>query len=277
MEKIELAIQKARRQTRGGIRTPGAAASARPAAMAPAAAQDREITVDYVDTDVIALNPAHLERNRIVAFSGNASDYWAFDVLRTRVMQKMDENGWRTVAVTSPAQAAGKTVTAINLAISLARQTHRTAMLVDFDLRRPQVGMYLGLRKAVSLNEVLAGQAAMAQAMVNPDLPRLVILPANRPERKSAELLASPRVGQLIDDLRERYQNRVVLFDLPPMLGTDDAMAVLPKIDCVLVVVGNGMSSKRDIEECMRHIPEEKLLGVVMNKAEGHAGQYGYY
>lgn len=270
MEKIKLAIEKARRQNS----TIGAGASREPRYKSVDA---DVVDTDYVNTDVVELNANHLERNRILAFSRDIPGHAAFDILRTQAIQKMDENGWRTLAITSPSQAAGKSVIAINLAISLARQTHRTAMLVDFDLRRPQIGPYLGLRKDKSLNEVLAGEANLADAMLNPNLPRLVVLPANRPEPKSAELLASPQIGNLITDLRERYQERIVLFDLPPILASDDTMAVLPKMDCVLVVVGNGMSSKRDIEECMRHVPQEKLLGVVMNKAEGRRDHHYYY
>jgi capsular exopolysaccharide synthesis family protein len=266
MEKIKLAIEKARQQNS----TIGAAAAQR-------APKEKEIDVDYLKTDVVELDPEHLERNRILAFTKDIPNHAAFDILRTKVIQKMDENGWRTLAITSPSQAAGKSVISINLAISLARQTHRTAMLVDFDLRRPQIGSYLGVKKDISLNEVLVGKATLAEAMLNPSLPRLVILPTNRPEPKSAELLSSPQIGQMITDLRERYQERIVLFDLPPMLASDDAMAVLPKMDCVLVIIGNGMSNKREIEECMRHVPRDKLLGVVMNKAEGRPDQHYYY
>lgn len=180
----------------------------------------------------------------------------------------MEEKGWRTLAITSPTQGAGKTTVAINLAMSIAHQTQKTAMLVDLDLRQPSISRYLGLPEHLSLNEVLDASASLPQALVNPDIPRLVILPTQRPVARPAEILSSAKIGNLIAELRDRYDSRIVIFDLPPLLDTDDAIAVLPQIDCVLLVVGEGMSTKAEITECLRHLPPANLLGVVLNKAE---------
>jgi protein-tyrosine kinase len=300
MERIKQAIEKAREQAATGTAAPQApqtppraarvsyaGASAGPSAAAtgaeppqPAAATlaevDHQIEVNYVQTEVMPLDPAHLERHRVVAYNKANAHNWAFDVLRTQVLQKMDEKGWRTLAITSPTLESGKTVLAINLAMSMAHHTQRTAMLVDFDLRRPRVANYLGINKTPSLNEVFSGQADVPDALVNPDLPRLVVLPTNRPVPKAAEVLSSKKVATIIRDLRERYDDRIVIFDLPPMMAGDDVMAVLPRIDCVLMVVGNGNSTQREIEESMRHLPADRLLGVVLNKAEASVRQ-GYY
>ena len=145
-------------------------------------------------------------------------------------------------------------------------QTDRTALLVDFDLRRPRIAPMLGLHRSISLNEVLAGQATLADAMVNPGLPRLVVLPTNRPVLKASEVLSSAKVGGLITELRERYSDRIVVFDLPPILAADDVMAILPRIDCVLMVVGSGMSTEKEIEESMARLTKANVLGVVLNK-----------
>ncbi|NWG87696.1 MAG: CpsD/CapB family tyrosine-protein kinase [Hydrogenophilaceae bacterium] len=244
----------------------------RQAAMtAQAVAADLEgdfVSVSYSQTRVVQLNPGHLERHRIVAHDKADPGSRAFDLLRTQVLHKMEEKGWRTLAVTSPSAGAGKTVVAINLAMSIAHQTQKTAMLVDFDLRKPKLGAYMGLPAGISLNEVLDGSATLPDVLVNPGLPRLVLLPTERPVPNPSETLFSRRVANLVADLRERYESRIVIFDLPPLLNTDDAIAVLPQIDCVLLVVGDGMSPNVDVEESLRMIPQEKLLGVVLNKAE---------
>jgi hypothetical protein len=224
--------------------------------------------VSYKQTRVVQLSPSTLERNRIVSFDKADPASRAFDMLRTRVMQKMDEQGWRTLAITSPGPEAGKTLVAVNLAMSIAHQTQKTVMLVDFDLRKPKVASYLGLPFGISLNEVLDDKAQLPDALVNPGLPRLVVLPTGAPVAKASETLFSHRVAKLISDLRDRYESRIVIFDLPPLLDTDDAIAVLPQIDCVLMVVGEGQSQKAEIEESLRLIPPEKLLGVVLNKAD---------
>lgn len=283
MERIKQALEKARQQSAGAA--PHPAHPPAPAPTAPAAAAQQAdalasgaIEVNYTQTEIVRLDRATLERNRIVAFEKTNPDNWVYDVLRTQVLQKMDEKGWRTLAITSPTVGSGKTVTAINLAISIAHHTQRTAMLVDFDLRRPRVGTYLGVRKTPSLSEVLTGKAQLADAMVNPDMPRLVVLPTSRPVPHAAEVLSSVVVRSMVADLRERYADRIVIFDLPPVMAGDDVMALLPSVDAVLLVVGNGDSTRKEIEESMRHLPPEQLLGVVLNKAEAEVRRgYGYY
>lgn len=272
MERIKQAIEKAKQQTPDESRSRPVA----PPSPAPAAQSPEVVSVSYGQTRVVPLNADHLERHRIVAYNKNSPMGWAFDLLRTQVLKKMEENGWRTLAITSPVPEAGKTVLAINLAMSIAQHTTKTALLVDFDLRRPKVGNYLGLPMEKSLNDLLAGEAELQDVLVNPTLPRLVVLPAKKPVSHSTEVLSSPRVGELIADLRERYDSRIVIFDLPPLLSTDDAIAVLPKIDCVLMVVANGMCTRQEIEDSLHHLPEANLIGTVLNKSEAEPRSYYY-
>ncbi|MBU0500816.1 MAG: CpsD/CapB family tyrosine-protein kinase [Gammaproteobacteria bacterium] len=226
-------------------------------------------TVKYQQTKVVELDMEHLASQRIFAHQKSHPMTAFIDLLRTQVLQKMDEHGWRTLGISSPTPRSGKTVMAINLAISIARHTQKTALLVDLDLRRPKVAQYLGLDCRVdSLVAALKGKVDLADAMVNPSIRHLVVLPTSRPVANPAEALASNRVAGLIADLRERYESRIVIFDLAPLVNTDDALSVLPKMDAVLMVVGNGMSTKREIEESLRHLHSTNLLGVVLNKAE---------
>ena len=245
MERIKEAIEKAKSQS-GVTRMPGQNhAEHPPVKLVKAPAQNVRAELDpevsYSQTPVIKLDMAHLERHRIVAHQKLHPASWAFDFLRTQVLQKMDENGWRTLAITSPTMESGKTVVAINLAIGIAQQTNRTSLLVDFDLRRPRVASSLGLQREVSLNQVLTGPS-------------------------SAEVLGSSRVAALMDELREHYEDRIVVVDLPPVLAADDVLALLPRVDCVLMVVGNGVSTKKEIEESMNRLAKFQLLGVVLNK-----------
>jgi protein-tyrosine kinase len=233
--------------------------------------------INYSNSSVLRLDQAHLEKNLIVTTNHKGDVNSAvFDSLRTQVLQKMEENNWRTLAVVSPTPESGKTVISINLAISIAHLPQRTAVLVDFDLRRPRVATYLGMHVQKSMNEYLLGQARVEEVMFNPGIPRLVVMPTMRPVSKSAEVLSSSKVTTLIQELRDRYESRIVIFDLPPVLNADDAMMVLPQVDCILMVVANGMSKQSEIEETLHHLPKEKLLGVVLNKAEIEAKQYYY-
>lgn len=261
MEKIKQAIEKAKHQN-GEMAKPPVPASVTPRPTS-------EISeISYRQTRVVGLNSSHLEKHRIVALNKSDLSSVSFDLLRTQVLQKMEEHGWRTLAIVSPVPECGKTVVAINLAMSIAHHTNKTAILVDFDLRKPKIAEYLGLPAGNSLNEVLEGKADISDAFVNPSMPKLVVVPTAKSIRKSAEILASDKVKDLVKDLRERYKERIVIFDLPPLLNVDDALSVLPQIDCVLMVVGNGMVTKHEVDESLRHLHATHLLGVILNKAE---------
>ena len=232
--------------------------------------------ISYLNTPVIKLDSAHLEKNRIVAQSKSDMNSYSFDSLRTQILQKMEENNWRTIAVVSPTPQSGKTLVSINLAISIAHQPQKTAILVDFDLRRPKVASYLGIHTEKSMNEYLQDKAPLKDVMVNPGIDRLVIVPTMKPVLKSAETLSSKKVTDLITELRDRYDSRIVIFDCPPVLNSDDAMVLLPQVDCILLVIANGMSTQSEIEETLHHLPKDNLLGVVLNKAEVESKTYYY-
>ena len=278
MERIKQAIEKAKSQhTSADNQLAQLSLDGAAVAQHPAQAQEELELVSYKRTRVVKLDPKHLENSRVVAFNKSDPKCMTFDILRTHVLQKMKENSWRTLAITSPTPEAGKTVVAINLAMSIAQQASKTAMLVDFDLRRPKVGTYLGIPMEMSLNDYLEGSAQLPEVLVNPDIPRLVVLPTRSPVKKSSETLSSKKISELIKEMRERYESRIVIFDLPPLLVIDDAIALLPQIDCVLMVVANGMSNRREIEDALRYLPADKLIGVILNKAEiDSPGNYYY-
>lgn len=272
MERIKEAIEKAKQQATGAKEGPRHRAVNKTQPLN----QHEIIAVDYSETKVAHLDPAHLARNRIIAFNKEDPLSISFDILRTQVLSRMDQHGWRTIAVTSPVPECGKTVLAINLALSIAQHTSKTAMLVDFDLRRPKVAKYLGLSLNKSLNDVLESSDEVSAALVNPDIPRIVVLPTAKPFQRPSETLSSNKTKALITDLRERYHDRVVLFDLPPLLSADDVMTILPQIDCVLMVVGNGMVTTTQMNDSLRYLQGAKLLGVVLNKAEQKVHDYYY-
>jgi protein-tyrosine kinase len=232
--------------------------------------------IKYNDTQVIKLDPTHLEKYRIVSHIKNDINSGVFDSLRTQVLKKMEENNWRTLAVVSPTPESGKTLVSINLAMSIAQQPQKTAILVDFDLRRPKVATYLGLHAEKSINDYLQDKAQLQEIMINPGISRLVVMPTMRPVTRSSETLSSKKITNLIQELRDRYDSRIVIFDLPPVLNTDDAMVILPQVDCVLLVVASGMSTQSEIEETLYHLPKEKLIGVVFNKADVESKAYYY-
>lgn len=232
--------------------------------------------IEYTTSTVVKLDASHLEENRIVSHLNHNVTSSVFDSLRTQVLQKMEENNWKTLAIVSPTPESGKTLTSINLAISIAHQPQKTVVLVDFDLRRPRVAKYLGINKNVSMNEYIENKVELKDIIVNPSIQRLVILPTMRSITRSSDALSSSKVEELIKELKERYESRIVIFDLPPVLNSDDAMVLLPHIDCVLMVVANGVSTPSEIEDALHLMPKDNLLGIVYNKADEERKAYYY-
>lgn len=274
MEKIKDALEKAKIQQSGQV-SGFATKQNKPTSNLPTT-NDALASIVYRETAVVKLDPAILEHYRIVAQNKHDPASWIFDSLRTQVLQKMEENNWRTIAIVSPTPESGKSVVGINLAISIAQQPQKTVMLVDFDLRKPRVAQYLGIKREKSINNFLAGNAQLSEIIVNPSIPRLTIVPTNKPVNQSSETLSSSNIQNLIIELKDRYDSRIVIFDLPPLLNTDDAMVLLPQVDCVLLVVGNGQNTESEISEAMRLLTKTNILGVVVNRAEVETRAYYY-
>jgi capsular exopolysaccharide synthesis family protein len=232
--------------------------------------------IDYTNTKVVELDPVHLEKNRIISHLNHNANSSIFDSLRTQILQKMEENNWQTIAVVSPTPESGKTLVSINLAMSIARKPQKTVVLADFDLRKPKVASYLGFDMDQSLNEYLDGTAKLEDTLINPGIQRMVVLPTMQPVQHASEKIASSKVTDLIDELKARYESRVIIFDLPPILNVDDAMVLLPQVDCVLMVIANGVSTESEIEESLHLLPKEKVVGIVYNMADSENKSYYY-
>ena len=267
-----LAVTKAVQNdtTEAGVQAGGASVGNVPSTMA--ATQALEATsvseIKYKQTRVVHLNPQHLERNRIISFSKSDARTISFDRLRTQVLRTMRDYGWRTLAITSPTGGCGKTTVALNLALSIAHQTEQTVLLADFDLRDPQIAEYLGLPEAASLVDYLNGDIPLSQVFVNPGIPRLTLLPNHKAVLNATETLMTKKMQNMVVDIRNRYESRMVIFDLPPLLTTDDALAFLPQVDCVLLVVASGQTSKSEVKDSVRLLQNNYVLGSVLNKAD---------
>jgi Mrp family chromosome partitioning ATPase len=202
----------------------------------------------------------------------------AYKMLRTRVLQKMLEHGWNTLAVMSPTPDDGKTFTAINLAIAIAGDTKHTTLLVDFDLRKPSVARRFGFKPEYGVDDCLLGRCGIAGALVAPaGYNKLVLLPAREPQQHSSELLTSERAVKLVREIKERYSNRIVIFDLPPVLGADDALAFAPLVDCALMVVGADRTRRDDLARSLEIMHKIPIIGTVLNGSHTeHSAGYMY-
>jgi protein-tyrosine kinase len=228
----------------------------------------------------VRLNAAHLAAARIVAHGSSNQHGRYYDMLRTQVLQEMDQKNWQFLAVTSPTAGCGKTVTACNLAMSIARLPERSVLLVDLDLRKPMVADYLGLKGTDGVLSVLEGRlplsSAILQASIGPN--SLLVLPGSISSQGSSEWMASQAMGILLQTIKRDFRSRTVIFDLPPMLMGDDVISILPRMDAALLIAAIGSSSVSDIKECQKHLQRTPVVRVVVNKVTETAdAYYGYY
>ena len=273
MENIRQAIELAKgRQQRNGV------------GLEPSRQQARHVFGDAHDSkdraqEVVELDFSQLQSQRIVAYDGRDIRSRSFDMLRTEILQSMDLKGWKTLAVTSPTPNCGKTLTAINLALSMARQHERQVLLADFDLRKPQIATCLGLKcKEGGVVSVVEGRIEMDDATIQARVgdSRLEVLPT-LPASNSSDLVGSGAMRTLLQDIMGRVQSRIVILDLPPLLTGHDVISILPQVDCVLLVAAVGTTKVSEINECNKYLRGTDVVRFVLNKVPEAATSYAYY
>jgi len=273
MENIEQAVERARARQSPQKNQPNADFAQRSTEFTAGTEGAAETRIED-----IVLNSTYLQSNRIISHMITDPRSRPFDMLRTQILQSMDQKDWRVLAVTSPTPNCGKTVMAANLAISIARQSERSALLVDLDFQKPKVATCLGLKLfdegALS---VLKGQTTLSKAIVRACIgeQRMAILPTAS-TIGSSEVIASRAMATMMQDLRRLYHSQTIIVDLPPILTSDDVIAILPQVDCVLLVAAVGTSTVAEIEACNRHLQSAEVVRVVLNKVPAAHTNYYY-
>ena len=272
LDALSVALERARRENPSFARDPkgevlhSAFVPRGPTTIRPAADFDRGPIV-YSRTRV---NPVSAERLRSrYLFSDGIDPSLAQAVRRLRgaLVDQMRQRGWTTVGVVSPLAGDGRSFTATNLALAIAAEQGQTSLLVDADLRSPSIHDYFGLPMGPGLAHYLTGDVPLESLLVNPGIPRMVVLPAGQRMGQAAELLRSPRMTGLVTELRSRYSNRIIVFDLPAALAHPDALAIAPALDALVMVARSGRSSRYDVARVCGMLGRHNLVGVVLNDA----------
>jgi protein-tyrosine kinase len=213
--------------------------------------------------------PALLDSHRIIAAKSGNPQVATFDMLRTKILQEMDRRGWQVIVVTSPTPGCGKTVTAINLALSMARQSERYVFLVDLDLRKPRVLQYLGVNPKSDLLNVIQGEVPLEEALFQIDIAssQLAIMGNKATSTSPVEVIASRQMNEIIKQLRSFTPKPIIIVDMPPVLGSDDVLAFLPQADCCILAVAEGSSTLREIENSEKLLTSTNVLGCVLTKS----------
>ena len=258
MEKIQQALERARKQRQGENKSP------------------ENVEQQTVETQPIEYNRtqtveghADIQRENRILSAMEYSEYAdAFKILSTQVMQRMQEHQWSSLAVTSVGEDEGKTTTAINLGISIAKEIEYTVLLVDTNLRKPELHQYFGITPGPGLSDYLQNDIDLADLLIKPaGVDHLVLLTGGTPTMNSTELLGSPKMCSLANELKDRYPKRIIIFDLPPVLNTADTLSFVPCIDCALVVVEDDTTKETELKQTIELLSVTNIIGTVLNKA----------
>jgi protein-tyrosine kinase len=232
-----------------------------------------------VDDDLAAsarkviLSVDTLAANRVITDAIDPRIRTAYKILRTRLLQVMRANKWQSIAVTSASQGDGKTITAINLAISIAGDVNHNVCLVDLDLRRSSIADYLGLELAQGVSDCIQRNVPLSKVVVKPSIERLLILPNKRTEVHSSEILSSPLMQELNRKLKQD-PSRIVIYDMPPVLAADDMLAFAPNIDAVLFVAAQGNTVRTDVVKAYELLENVHIIGTVFNHSDEKTAAY---
>lgn len=260
MEKIKQALDKARDERNRNIDKfyPNVARSA-----------NTPEPIKYTITQSVDGSHALMREKRLI----NAIDHGAYSdaikILSTQILQRMNENHWGSIAVTSPSVAEGKTTIAINLGISISREVEYTVLVVDANLRHPDLHEHFGISPKYGLSDYLTSEIELSDILINPKgLDHFVILPAGKPIHASSELLRSPKMCSLVAELTSRYPKRIIIFDLPAVLDSADTLAFAPCVDAVLVVVEDDVTKESELLAAVNMLSVTNIIGTVLNKSE---------
>ncbi len=245
--------------------------------LGPSGAEPRRLAGDsrrpsppivYAATRTIALPPDVMREQRLIAGFEQGPFVDAYRMVRAQVLQQYRQKGWNVIGVSSASDEEGKTLTAVNLSLSLAMDLAHTVLLVDADLLRPSVHRAFGMAAVPGLSEHLLDEVPLAPLLIHPGIGRFVFLPGGRSIKNSAEALVSPRMTGLVQELKHRYPARLVVFDLPPILSRADMLGFAPHLDALLLVVEEGRTAVTEVTRAMDVLKGSvPILGGVLNKS----------
>jgi len=258
MDKLEKALEKAREQRKITLEQQGRQQSGPPPAKLSNAAYTPTATSVQIEDNF-------LEAHHIIAHHTRNQDADTFRILRTKILQIMSQGGMKTLGITSANYGDGKTTIGLNLAVSIALDLKQTVLLVDLDLRKPSVPEYLGLQPQYGISDYFLHNVPIAKCFLRPSFDRFTILPAGQVMDNSSEVLGSPQMAALADELKTRYDDRIIIYDLPPTLVQDDPIAFLPHVDAVLLVVNDGVTKINELKHALNVLSGTNVIGTVLN------------
>jgi len=191
----------------------------------------------------------------------------AYRMLRTRMGHRIRTNKWTTIGVTSPGAGDGKSITALNLALAIAREKTKDVVLIDLDMRSPTICRYLGVTPPTEVNEFFEESASAEDVLFSMGIENLVLAGTRSVSEHSSELLATGRISELFDFVKQQFKDPIILVDLPPILTADDALVMGQFLDAFLLVLGEGRSRRDSTAKAIEILDDFDIAGVVLNRS----------
>ena len=224
--------------------------------------------IRYQHTHIHKVSHAWLNEQRILCRGADKKVVQAYKLLRTQILKKLHDNGWNSIGIIGARVGQGSTLTAINLAISIALDHRCTALLADFNLRDPSIHRYFDYQPALGVSDYIENGASISDMLFTPNIESLVVLPGREPIEDSAESLVMPTVRNLVSELTGRYSQRIIIYDLPPVLESDDVLAFMDQFDVGLLVIEEGVTKKSDVARVAELLGDKPILGTVLNNSK---------
>jgi len=280
MSKIKKALEKAKeaRQTDGfpfAQENKGELKALRSETEKRELLEGAEVKINYSQTKICQLDPCVLKQNKVFSLFEESKTTDQMKILRTQLLNKLEEIGGNSFLVTSAYPGEGKTFISINLGVSIAQELDRTVLLVDADLRNPSFNHcsfskdFWGVDFDTGLSDYLTGKSDIPDLLLNPGIKKLTILPGGKALSNSAELLGSSKMESLVKEMKDRYRgDRIIIFDSPAILTCSDALVLSRYVDCVLLVVEEEKTSGDDLKRVMELLKDTPIAGTVLNKSK---------
>lgn len=238
------------------------------------------LTVLDESLSTYVLDDVHLRKHNIFVEDTDKTSRIAISAyknMRTHLMREMRRRSISTLMVTGTTENVGKTTTAANLAISIAKHVDKRVVLVDFDLRKPSFSEVFNLNVDYGVDDILDDNFSLKRALIRTNLRSLFLLPCTVAHRDSAEILMSSRMRQLMSTLRQYDEDLVVIFDMPPILGCDDVAAVSEIMDAAVLVASEGMTTRDELKRVNSALGDTPLIAAVMNRSTEADFERYYY
>lgn len=216
----------------------------------------------------LAIDQAGMRARKVVFPEDSTAAARAYRMLRAQLLQRARSGGLVAIGIVSSASGEGKTLTAVNLALSLAADPNYDVTLVDLDLRRPSVAEVLGIFPPMGLDTWLAEDRPLSSVLYALEgIPRLSVVPTLVPMPAAAEALAGSRTRSLIEALRAVDGRRLLVVDLPPALLSDHVLTVSPLLDGFVLLVTEGKTLRDDVERVFELLGRDRIVGTVLNRS----------